>query len=239
MIIATQINELLASTSCGTILTVSDFGIEPRYQATLVRFLNRKVAVGELQKLSKGKYYKAKKTIFGDLKPTSEEIVKDLLVKNGKLIGYITGASAFAAMGLTTQITSAITVGANRYRRSLKRGDSSISFIVQPNTITEQNIPLLRLLDAIKMIREIPATTPDKSVATLSKIVNALQEEQISQLCNLSEGYTPYVRALLGAILESNGKQTYGLEMTLNGVTTYKLPISEKALPNKKNWNIV
>ena len=239
MVIATQIKERLAAADYGTVLTISDFGIEPRYQATLVRALNRKVATGELQKVSKGKYYKPRKTIFGTLRPAPSEIVKDLLEKNGKTVGYITGTSAFASMGLTTQITSAIMVGVNRYRRPITRGESKISFLTQPNPITEETIPLLRILDAIKLIREIPATSPDESVVVLNKIILALPKEQLQSLCQLAEACKPYIRALLGAILENSNQPTFGLETTLNGVTTYKLPISENVLPNKQNWNIL
>ncbi len=239
MIIATQIKERLAAVNYGIVLTASDFGIAPQYQASLVRSLNRKVAIGELQRVSKGKYYKPKKTLFGTLKPTPSEIMKDLFIKNGKTIGYITGTSAFASMGLTTQITSAITIGVNRYRRSTFRGETKISFLVQPNPITEESIPLLRILDAIKLIRQIPATTPNESVKVLSNILLAMPKGQIKLLCQLAEAYTPYVRALLGAILEKNGLPTYDLKMTLNGVTTYKLPISKNTLPNKRSWNIL
>ena len=239
MVIATQIKEHLAAFDYGTIFTINDFDIESRYQATLVRALNRKVATGELQKVSKGKYYKPQKTVFGSLSPTPYEIVKDLLEKNGKIVGYITGTSAFASMGLTTQITSVITIGMSRYHRPTTRGNTKISFLVQPNPITEENIPLLLILDAIKLIQEIPATLPDDSVAVLGKIISVLPKERIQSLCQLAEAYKPRTRALLGAILENNNLPTFGLEMTLNGVTTYKLYISEKALPNKKNWNIL
>ena len=239
MVIATQIKERLALTDYGTVLTINDFGIDPRYQAALVKSLNRKVVSGELQKLSKGKYYKPKKTMFGFIGPSSFEILKDLLEKNGKIVGYITGTSAFASMGLTTQISSAIMIGMNRYRRTTTRGGLKISFLLQPNTITKENIPLLRILDAIKLIRQIPATLPDESVVILSNIISSLPQKQIQLLCQLSEQYTPYVRALLGAILEYNSQSSCGLKMTLNGVTTYNLPISESVLPNKRNWNII
>lgn len=58
------------------------------------------------------------------------------------------------------------------------------------------------------------------------------------ELAELSLAYPPCVRALLGAIYELIGIDTYLIRQTLNGMTSYKLPISETALPNKKNWNI-
>lgn len=111
--------------------------------------------------------------------------------------------------------------------------------LVQENQITEKNIPLLRILDALRLIRVIPATTPDECIVVMQRTLARLSEEERKELIALSKGYTPYVRALLGAVLESIGTGTYGLKESLNGVSTYKLPISIQALPTMKNWNIV
>ena len=46
--------------------------------------------------------------------------------------------------------------------------------------------------------------------------------------------HTPYVRALLGAIYENMGLETETISKTLKGVTSYKLPVSDKVLSNKK-----
>ncbi|MBN2940775.1 MAG: hypothetical protein JTJ18_01845, partial [Streptococcus sp.] len=59
------------------------------------------------------------------------------------------------------------------------------------------------------------------------------------ELAELSLAYTSYVRALLGAIYENMGLETETISKTLNGVTSYKLPVSGKVLSNKKNWNII
>ncbi len=59
-----------------------------------------------------------------------------------------------------------------------------------------------------------------------------------AELEKLSLAYTSYVRALLGAILEYIGLPTTTVRKSLNGVTSYKLPVSESVLPNKSNWNI-
>lgn len=239
MIIGDEIKKTISATPDGVILTIGDFNVDMQYQGALVKALNRLAIRGTLQRISKGKYYKPRKTIFGALKPMPEEITKDLLEKNGKLIGYVTGSSAFAMMGLTTQITSSIMIGSNRYRRPLTRGDYNISFLLQRNPITKENIPLLRILDAIKLIREIPASSPDSMVAQLGNTISALSKEEQRNLVVFAENYTSYVRALLGAIMENNDMDAETLKKNLNGTTYYKLPISEQALPNKKNWNII
>lgn len=239
MIIGEAIKKKISDTPDGVVLTITDFNVDMQYQGALVKALNRLVDQGTLQRLSKGKYYKPRRTIFGTLKPVPEEITKDFLEKNGKLVGYITGNSAFASMGLTTQITSSILIGTNRYRHPLTRGDYAISFLQQHNPITEENIPLLRILDAIKFIKEIPASSPDSVVTQLGSTIRALSKAEQKRLTELAESYTAYVRALLGAIMEQNGLDAGLLKNSLNGTTNYKLPISEQVLPNKKNWKIL
>lgn len=239
MIIGEDIKKQISSTPDGVILTIGDFNVDMRYQGALVKALNRLVDQGTLQRLSKGKYYKPRKTIFGILEPTPEEITKDLLEKNGKLVGYITGNRAFALMGLTTQITSSLLIGTNRYRHPLTRGDYTISFLQQHNPITEENIPLLRILDALKFIKDIPASSPDIIVTQLGSTINALSNAEQKRLTELAENYIAYVRAILGAIMEQNNLNAELLKKGLNGTTNYKLPISEQALPNKKKWNII
>ena len=237
MVIAEDIKKKISDTPDGVVLTIGDFNVDMQYQGALVKALNRLVDQGTLHRLSKGKYYKPRKTIFGTLKP--EEITKDFLEKNGKLVGYITGNRAFALMGLTTQITSSLLIGTNRYRHPLTRGGYDISFLQQHNPITEENIPLLRILDALKFIKKIPASSPDSVVTLLGSTICALSKAEKIKLTELAENYTAYVRALLGAIMEQNGLDAGLLKNTLNGTTNYKLPISEQALPNKKNWNIL
>jgi hypothetical protein len=240
MVIEVSIKRTLANTAEGVVLTIADFEIEKQYQQALIASLNRRIKKGELCRLSKGKYYKPKNTIFGNLPPSSDEIIKDLLQKGERITGYITGTRAFAQMGLTTQISSSILVGTNKYRRPVERKGNKISFLLQANNITEEKIPLLRILDAIRMIKEMPATSPDECIKRLCKLIQALPDCDKTELVNLAMSYRPYVRAITGAILEQIGSReiTNELKMSLNGVTTYKIPISDTVLKTKKNWNI-
>ena len=223
------------------VFTFSDLKFDTENKGTVVKALNRMVESKELMKLSKGKFYKPRKTQFGVLKPSAYQLVKDFLEKDGQLIGYITGYSAYNAMGLTSQISSYIQIGVNKYRRAVKREKYTISFIVQPNTITRNNIKILRILDAIRYIREIPGTSPDEACLRLKEIIRELDERQRSLLVKCAIKYTSYVRAMCGAVLEDIGSPktlTEILSKSLNGITEYKLPISGLVLPTKQNWNI-
>lgn len=239
MTLAKQIREKVLRLKEGTVVTLADFDLPMEQQPALNVTLNRLVAEGVLRRLSKGRFYREKASMFGPLPPSETEVVKDFLTKNGKTVGYITGTQAFAELGLTTQISSRLLVGTNKYRRAVTRGQYTVSFLLQPNPIKDEEIEMYRILDALRLVREIPATPPDEAVRFLMGLLGRMTEEDRKRLTELAQGYTPYVRALLGAMLEQAGFSAYGLKQGLNGVTSYKLPVTERVLANKKKWNIV
>ncbi len=204
--------------------------------------LERMVSEGKIRKFGKGRYYKPEQSMFGEIAPSVEQVITDLIEsKTHQPIGYLTGTIAFNQLGLTTQVSSQIQIGVRKYRRTLKRGQYSISFILQPNAITRDNIYLLRLLDALRFFREIPATTPNEVVSRMVFLIGKLQPEQQQRMIGLALRYSPYVRALLGAILENIGmseEQTKVLKDSLNAQTRYKLMITQETLPTISNWNI-
>ena len=124
MTLAKQIRERVLRLDEGAVVTLADFDLPMKQQPALNVTLNRLVAEGVLRRLSKGRFYREKVSVFGPLPPSETEVVKDFLAKNGKTVGYITGTQAFAEMGLTTQISSRLLVGTNKYRRTVTRGDS-------------------------------------------------------------------------------------------------------------------
>lgn len=198
------------------------------------------VASGKISKLSKGRYYKSISNDFGEMLPDQYQVVKDLLEKDGKLIGYVTGYGIYNQLGLSTQVSNTIQIGRNEIRPALQRGMYKIDFIKQKNTITNENIPLLQILDAMKYIRKIPDTTTATSCTRLMAIIKALLPENQTMLVKLALKYTPATRALLGAMLEESNiaVDTDLLRKSLNPITTYKLLGVNKVLPYAANWNI-
>jgi len=224
----------------GYVFTCNDFELPVKKNDSVIKILNRLVKSGKLKKLSKGRFYKPLKSQFGDLMPVSYQVVKDLLKKNGEIIGYITGYSAFNYLGLTTQVPNTIQIGTSKEKKPITRGVYKIRFIKQVNNITKENIPLLQILDSIKFIKIIPDTTSDQACKQLISIIKELTPEQINKLKNLVLKYSPATKALTGAILEllypdMNLDVIY---KSLNAATRYKLRIKEETLPNKRNWNI-
>ena len=222
----------------GYVFTSTDFVDIVKDSAVLSRSLRALVQSGKIKKAGKGRFYKPVNSVFGTLPPYEEWIVQEFLMDRKRIIGYLTGQYAYALLGLSTQISSVYTVGSNTYRRMVSRENVQIRFIIQPNTITRANIPLLQMLDAIRFIRQIPGCTPGDACVILRKTIGGLSAEERNLLASLSMKYTSYVRAIAGAILEETGTSTDALYRSLNPATTYKIGLTDEALPNRKKWRV-
>ena len=231
-----KINKL----SKGYVFTVDDFDTGVSNREATIKALNRLVVDGIISKLSKGKFYKPEKTPFGNLEPDEYQVSKDLLTKNGRVIGYLTGFGIYNRLGLTTQVSFVIQIGKKETRPSIKRGRYKISFIKQKNTITKKNIPLLQILDAIRYIKKIPDTETKFLIKRFLQIIEPLNKEDLLLLIRLSLKYPPATRALLGAFLQelniNNGIDA--LKESLNPLSEYNLYISNEYLKSGDNWNI-
>jgi hypothetical protein len=224
----------------GYIFTTTDFDIAVKNPKGINKILNDLVAEGVLRKLSKGRFYKPQIDRFDELPLDTYQTVKDLLEKDGKVIGYLTGYSAFNDFMLTTQVPAVLQIGMRKEKKALVRGIYRISFIRQENAITKENIPLLRLLDCLRFFKIIPDTTSDSTCQRLLYLLKEFDEQQIAKIKKLALNYTPQTIALLGAMLEmlNPNEDTSALFKKLNPMTVYKLSISQNILPTQKKWRI-
>lgn len=222
------------------VFSLSDLGVTAEDYERARMKLSRLVKEGALKKAGKGRFYKPRKSMFGDLLPNAEELVGDLLVKNGVQVGYLTGYSVWQRMGLTTQVPNIIEIGSNRKRNKLTRAHYTVRFVLQPNKITRANIPMLQLLDALKHIKLIPDTKSEVSFERIMRMVQLLDKRNLHQLLNLAKNYPPSTRALLGAMLEALGyrNESQALKATLNPASIYKIGLSQSTLANFKDWKI-
>ena len=240
MVASREIEKKIESIEPAKVFTVGDLGFPPDWWENVRVKLGRMVRDGRLEKAGRGKYFRPKMTVFGNIGPDPDEMVKDLMNDAGSLSGYTTGYTVWNKMGLTTQIPNVIMIGTSRRRDSLKRGCYEIRFITQPNRITPRNIPLLRILDSLKLIKQIPDARIDKSIEILGRYIVNIDEKDRPLLVKLALKYPPRVRALLGAILEAAGDQLQAenLKNTLNPTTSYKIGLTNASALNLKNWNI-
>ncbi|HNW90421.1 MAG TPA: DUF6088 family protein [Bacteroidales bacterium] len=236
-IISDKINRL----PLGYVFTYNDFNITANNIEALTKALSRMVKDGRLRKLSPGRFYKPRLSDFGELKPEIYQVVKDLLEQNGKITGYLTGYSVYNQLGLTSQVSNIIQVGSNELKKNMNRGLFKIRFIKQANKITKENIPLLRILDAIRFIKEIPDAAIEQSCKTVIMLIKKLNKQDRIAFLRLAKKYNPATRALAGAIFEIcyGKKSADAIYSTLNPSSEYKFGISENILPNKQKWNIL
>ncbi len=240
MVASQLIENKIAGIEPTKVFTIEDLGFPHDWWENVRVKLGRMVKLGLIEKVGRGKYYKPKTYVFGNIGPAPSEIVKDLMYDNGTLSGYITGYAVWNQMGLTSQISNVIIIGTSRRRDLMTRGNYEIRFIMQPNKITSNSIPLLQILDSIKLIKQIPDTTVDKSIGILKKHITELDEKRLATIVKLSMKYPPRVRALLGAILESTGNDKYisELKQSLNPTSTYSIGLNDSSDINPNNWNI-
>ena len=236
-----EIKNIIDKFNNGYVFTSDEFPQTQNSPIYVNRILGGFVKEGYIKKLSKGKYYKPEIGKFGELPPLPYQVVKDLLEKKGKLIGYITGYSVFNDLLLTTQVSAILQIGTAKEKKAIVRGIYRIHFIKQENTITKDNIYLLQLLDCLRFFKTIPDTTHDKACERLIDILKKLNEQQISKIKKLAIKCSPQTIALLGAILETinPNEDTELLHKQLNPMTTFKLSISKTILLNQKRWRIL
>ena len=77
MTLAKEIRNRVLELKEGTVVTLADFGLPVEQQPALNVTLNRLVAEGVLKRLSKGRFYRDRKSVFGTLPPNEMEVVKD------------------------------------------------------------------------------------------------------------------------------------------------------------------
>jgi len=239
MSIAANIYQKVNQMPEGFVFTYKDVLTDPGKSEAVIKSLNRMVAQGKLEKLARGRFYRPEISVFGELKPSMYEVLKDLMVKDGKRVGYLTGTSVQNELGLTTQLSKTIEIGRNDRRPPLKRGFYEIVFVKQKNPITESTIPLLQLLDAFRKIKDIPDTSREELVLRLKWLVNECDENTQARMVELAKKYPPSTRALVGAILEELGNNSLAemLRDTLNPLSTYNTPGAKKVLSNAQKWN--
>lgn len=241
MTISKKIKQAISEFPDDFVFGVSDFDCDVSQREAAARALQRMAENDEISKLANGKYYKPRRTVFGNLKPSPAQVAKEFLVRDGRMTGYLTGAAAFSAYSLTTQISSEIQIGTNHYKRPLSRGGYNISFVYQPNEIREDAVDLFRLLDCLKFIKEIPGTPPEEACRRIICIIKEMDNRQKERMADYALNYKPFVRALLGAIMEFTGSAdnlVEALRQSLNGISKYRIPITDAVLPNKVKWRI-
>lgn len=225
----------------GKLFTYSDLCVIPKQIPAISKMLSRLVEKGEIERFTKGVFYKPKQTKYGLLKPSEQEIIDLIITKKLNSKGYVTGINVYNKIGLTTQVSNVITISTPNQQSLVKIETLKINYRKGIAPSSPADVALLQLLDAITDFKKIPDRNDDLFTKIIqNKIIN-YDDKTLKRLLSLSLEYAPRTKALLGAILEISGfrEMANPLKLSLNVLTTFKLNISEDVLPNKNEWNIV
>lgn len=215
-------------------------GIAKKEYQTAAKALERMQKKGLIRKISKGVFYKPRMTVFGELKPGDQEILRPYLFKNGKRIAYITGAALYNELGLTTQMAFRVKIACRQKRIYVNRGAIIATPVKSYADVTDSNYEILGYLDALKDLKIIPDSNPNTVVTILIEKTKKMNDVRIKEMIQYALLYPPRVRALLGAILEQldKKKELKKLKDSLNPLSQFLLGVKEKTLSTAAGWNI-
>lgn len=224
----------------GTTFQYGQFSIEPKEYRAAAKAIQRLIEKGIIKRVSTGIFYKPKQTVFGELKPNEEQLLKPYLFEKGKRIAYITGTSLYNRMGLTTQIPKNIKIASRDKRITVSRDNIKATPVKSYVDVTDKNFYLLELLDALKDFRKIPDLDRDSAIKIVSGKLKSFTSDEIKLLIKWSLAYPPRVRAFLGALLEKINVSTdlMPLKKNLNPFSEYDYDIGRTLLSTAQNWNI-
>ncbi|MDR1764485.1 MAG: type IV toxin-antitoxin system AbiEi family antitoxin domain-containing protein, partial [Lachnospiraceae bacterium] len=118
--------------------------------------LKRLADKGELVRVQKGIYSRAKDTPFGKLTPDEDDVLTAVLLREGgKAIGYIAGPSLLNALGLCSWLPGERHIATNLYRHRLPKG-THICLHKPADFVDEQNAPYLRALEIFSAMEKYP-----------------------------------------------------------------------------------
>lgn len=240
MSIAKKIEENLKSIKEGETFTYEQLLIEKKEYQTAAKAIERLIKKGIIKRVSTGVFYKPKKTVFGELLPDDEEILKPYLFDNGKRIAYVTGTYLYNKLGLTSQIPQIIKVASRGKEIKVNKANLKIKPAKSYVDVTNKNFQYLEILDAIRNFDKIPDLNIEKGIKILLNILKNLKKEEVARLVKYSLKYPPRTRALLGALLEENGIKDYleNLQESLNPLSEYSFGIKKGILSTIENWKI-
>ncbi|MCK9449729.1 MAG: DUF6088 family protein [Bacteroidales bacterium] len=238
--VAQNIQKQISKIADGITFKYEQLTIEPQEFPAAAKAIERLIAKGIIKRFSTGVFYKPRKTVFGELKPNEDEMLKPYLFERGKRIAYITGTSLYNRLGLTTQVPKSIKIASRDKRISVSNDYLQASPVKSYVDVTDKNFHLLGLLDVLKDFKQIPDLDKSSAIKILSNKLNELSTTETKLLIKYGLVYPPRVRSFLGALLENLNTENglTALKTSLNPLSEYEYGIDKKQLPTIENWNI-
>lgn len=202
--------------------------------AAVAQTLSRLARAGELQRLSKGVYYRSRSTAFGRSQPSPASVRK--LAEDRRTV-FPAGVAAANLLGFTTQASARSEVATSKL--SLPRKLVGVDAIVHTRRpaiwagLSAKDAALLDFLRRGARVSELP---PEETVnRTLALIA---ERDRFDRLVGVAKHEPPRVRAILGAIGEQLGKKQAVLDRlrgSLNPLSRFDFGLLA-GLPCARRW---
>lgn len=191
-------------------------------EATYYKTLERLCKSQELMNIAKGVYHLPKKSKYGIVPPSDEEIISTF-VKNGK--GMVVGYSLYNQLNLTTQISKSIQVISSNLEGFTKI-IRNIRVQQVPIVFTQEMQNMIKGLEVLQNFYEIQ----DLSYKAFIEFTEAIACNYIEELFVKEELYKRYKKstiAFLREILNYYHKDN-NLDAYLSALSDYKHPKMEE-----------
>ena len=202
--------------------------------SAVAQALSRLAREGELQRLSKGVYYRARRTALGNSLPNPAAMRR--LAATRKTV-FSAGVTAANLLGFTTQTTgrAEIATSALSLPRKLVGGETVIH-TRRPEAWAGLSQAEAALLDFLRCGGRTSELSPEETVSRT--LVLLRHRGRFERLLNVADSEPPRVRAILGAIGEELGKRPAvlnRLRASLNPLSRFDFGVLS-ALPGSRRW---
>ena len=210
-----------------------DFGDLPF--TALAQALSRLTRSGQLERLSKGTYYRSRQTSFGKSRPNPTAI-RQLASRRKSL--FPSGVAAANLLGFTTQNPQRgelATSGLSLPRKLV--GSDAIIHTRRPEAWSSLSQTDAALLDFLRHGGRTSELSPDDTIRRVMKLLS--EPGRLERLLKVADTEPPRVRAILGAAGEqigSDGRRIGRLRTSLNPLSRYDFGLLA-GLPNARSWH--
>ncbi len=196
--------------------------------------LSRLVRDGQIERLSKGVYYRARETALGRSKPNPAAIQR-LAAKRHPL--FPAGVAAANLLGFTTQVPgrSELATSATSLPRKLI-DPRAIIHTRRPHAWADLSDAHAALLDFLRRAGSTSELSPEETIRRTLKLLR--ERGRFGRLARIASTEPPRVRALLGALGEripADRKSLLMLRESLNPLSRFDFG-QFSGLPNSRAW---
>ena len=240
MSITDRVTQSISHLETGKVFGYQDIPEYRNSPAAVVKAISRLVKSNDINRLSKGQFYRPKKGLFGEMKPSDDELLKSVIYKDGRLRGYVTGLALFNKLGLTTQVPRTIKIAIDGAPQEKDLGTLRVKLVRSRAPVKNEDVLLLQYLDVLRGIKDISDADVNVTLKRMNNKLADLDEKKKKRLKKLVlQYYSAQEKALVGMLFSRITKNVdKTIKNSLNQLTTYKLGLDDRIWPEKKEWNI-